>query len=120
MRKYYHHIGLTPMMTSPNYMYNVFDRTRAMIDIKDIEVITPIGKLVEPLSIEEICYNSAKNIIEQAGTRQIVVTWSGGIDSTLALSELLKLAPKEQLTILMDTNSIREYPEFYTKYIILL
>lgn len=105
------------MMTSPNIMYNVFDRTRSMIDIQDIEVLTPIGKLTEPLSIEELCYNSAKNILEQAGSRQIAVTWSGGIDSTLALSELLKLAPKEQLTVLMDTNSIKEYPQFYIKYI---
>ena len=117
MTKYYHHAGLTPMMTAPDHMYNVFDRTRAMIDIADIEVITPIGNLVEPKSIEELCHNSAQNIINQAGSRKLVVTWSGGIDSTLVLSELLKLAPKSQIVVMMDDNSIKEYPDFYKKYI---
>ena len=108
---------MTPMMTSPDHMYNVFDRTRSMINIKDIEVITPIGSLVEPLSIEELCHNSAQNIINCAGSRKLVVTWSGGIDSTLVLSELLKLAPKEQIVVMMDNNSILEYPDFYKNYI---
>lgn len=115
--KYYHHAGLTPRMVSPDYMYNVFDRTRAMINIPEIECITPIGKLVEPKSIEELCYNSTSNIIKQAGSKKIVVTWSGGIDSTLVLTELLKLAPREQIVVMMDNNSVKEYPDFYTKYI---
>jgi len=115
--KYYHHAGMTPMMTSPDHMYNVFDRTRSLFDIKDIEVITPIGKLVQPKSIEELCHNSAQNIVTRAGSQKIVVTWSGGIDSTLVLSELLKIAPKSQLVVMMDNNSILEYPDFYKKYI---
>ena len=108
---------MTPMMTTPDHMYNVFDRTRAMIDIPQIEVITPIGKLCQPKTIEELCYNSAQNILYKAGSKKIYVTWSGGIDSTLVLSELLKVAPKDQLVVLMDKNSIDEYPEFYNKYI---
>jgi hypothetical protein len=115
--KYYHHAGMTPMMTTPDHMYNVFDRTRAMINIPQIEVITPIGKLCQPKTIEELCYNSAQNILYKAGSKKIYVTWSGGIDSTLVLSELLKVAPKEQLVVFMDKNSIDEYPEFYNKYI---
>lgn len=105
------------MMTSPDHMYNVFDRTRSFINIKEIEVITPIGQLVQPLRLEELCHNSAANIIKQAGTRKLVVTWSGGIDSTLVLSELLKLAPKDQIVVMMDNNSILEYPDFYNRYI---
>lgn len=105
------------MMTTPDHMYNVFDRTRAMINIPQIEVITPIGKLCQPKTIEELCYNSAQNILYKAGSKKIYVTWSGGIDSTLVLSELLKVAPKEQLVVLMDKNSIDEYPDFYNKYI---
>ena len=115
--KYYHHAGMTPTMKNPDYMYNVFDRTRAMINIPQIECITPIGQAVEPKSLEELCYNSAQNIVSQAVSKKIYVTWSGGIDSTLVLSELLKIAPKSQLTVFMDNNSIKEYPEFYSKYI---
>jgi hypothetical protein len=88
-----------------------------MLDIPQIECITPIGKLVEPKSIEELCYNSAQNIVNQAGRRKLVVTWSGGIDSTLVLSELLKISPKDQIVVMMDNNSILEYPDFYNKYI---
>lgn len=115
--KFYHHAGYTPTMTTPDYMYNVYDRTQAMIKCPAIQCITPIGSLVEPKSIEELCYNSASNMVDKAGSKKIYVTWSGGIDSTLVLTELLKIAPKEQLVVLMDNNSIKEYPEFYQKYI---
>lgn len=115
--KYYHHAGYTPTMTTPDYMYNVFDRTRAMINIPQIECITPIGQLVQPKSIEELCHNSAANIVQKAGSKKLVVTWSGGIDSTLVLSELLKIAPHEQIVVMMDNNSIKEYPEFYKNFI---
>jgi hypothetical protein len=104
-------------MTTPDYMYNVFDRTRAMINIPQIECITPIGQLVQPKSIEELCHNSAANIVQKAGSKKLVVTWSGGIDSTLVLSELLKIAPHEQIVVMMDNNSIKEYPEFYKNFI---
>ena len=117
MTKFYHHAGLTPMMTTPDHMYNVFDRTRAMIDIPQIEIITPIGKVCQTKTIAELCYNSAQNILYKAGNRKIYVTWSGGIDSTLVLSELLKIAPKNQLVVFLDNNSIQEYPDFYNRYI---
>lgn len=117
MKKYYHHAGYTPRMDNPYTIYNVFDRTRSMLDIPEIECLTPIGKLVQPKSIEELCYDSAKHIVDKAGTKKIVVTWSGGIDSTLVLAEILKIAPKSQIVVMMDHNSILEYPEFYKKYI---
>ncbi len=104
-------------MTNPDYMYNVFDRTRAMIDIPEIECITPVGKLVEPKSIEQLCFESAENILKKAESKKIVVTWSGGIDSTLALTELMKIAPKDQLVVMLNENSVKEYPEFYNKFI---
>ena len=53
MKKFYHHIGFTPMMIAPTHMYSVFDRSRSMIDIPQIECITPIGKVVDnPKTIE--------------------------------------------------------------------
>lgn len=117
MKKYYHHAGYSPMMTTPDHMYNVFDRTRAMIDIPQMECLTPIGNLVEPKTVSELCYASAQNILKNAESKKIYVTWSGGIDSTLVLSELLKYTPGDQLVVMMDNNSIKEYPDFYNKYI---
>jgi hypothetical protein len=55
--------------------------------------------------------------VQKAGSKKLVVTWSGGIDSTLVLSELLKIAPHEQIVVMMDNNSIKEYPEFYKNFI---
>ena len=53
MKKYFHHAGYTPRMVTPDYMYNVYDRTGEMIDIPQIECISPIGKLVQPKTIAE-------------------------------------------------------------------
>jgi hypothetical protein len=117
MKKYFHHAGYTPRMVTPDYMYNVYDRTGEMIDIPQIECISPIGKLVQPKTIAELCYDSTQNILKNAQSNQIYVTWSGGIDSTLVLSELLKHAPRDQLVVMMDDNSIKEYPEFYEKHV---
>lgn len=118
MKQFYHHAGMTPMMTTPTYMYNVYDRTQAMIYQPQIKCISPIGKVVDtPKTIEELCFNSAHNIIKRAEYQYIYVTWSGGIDSTLVLSELLKYAPHDQLIVIMDEHSVKEYPDFYEKFI---
>lgn len=118
MKQYLYHAGMMPMMTTPTHMYGVYDRTQAMIYQPQMKCITPIGKLVDtPKTIEELCYESANNIIKKANNRYIYITWSGGIDSTLVLSEFLKYAPKGQLVVMMDEHSIKEYPDYYEKYI---
>jgi hypothetical protein len=108
---------MTYKIWKPVRIYHAFDRSRSMFDLPDIETITPIGEVCEPLSIDELCYNSAKYIIDRAGSQYIYVTWSGGIDSTLALTEILKQAPHDQIVVALNDNSIHEYPEFYEKYI---
>ena len=115
--KYYHHTGITYKIYRPIVVFHAFDRSRSLFDLPEIETITPIGTVCEPLSIEEMCHNSAKNIIEKAGSKYLYVAWSGGIDSTLVLSELLKQAPKEQIIVALNEHSIFEYPEYYKKYI---
>ena len=118
MKKFLHHAGMTPMMTTPTHMYNVYDRTQSMIYQPQIHCISPIGKAVSnPKTIEELCYNSTQRIMAKAEYNFIFVTWSGGIDSTLVLSEFLKYTPHDQLVVMMDEHSIREYPEYYEKYI---
>jgi hypothetical protein len=118
MTQYYFHAGMMPMMQTPTHMYNIYDRTQAMIKQPHMSCISPIGKVVDnPKTIEELCYNSVKNIIDKSNYRFIYITWSGGIDSTLVLSEFLKYCPKDQLVVMMDEHSIKEYPDFYEKYI---
>ena len=117
MKKYFYHWGMNPSIQNPMVIFTAHDRTGKMFDLPEVETITPIGKLCTPKTVEELCYGSVKRIVEAAGSKKIVVTWSGGIDSSLTLAELLKIAPKEQLAVMMNDNSIREYSEYYEKYI---
>jgi hypothetical protein len=64
-----------------------------------------------------LCYNSVSRILKAAGENKLYIAWSGGIDSTLVLSEFLKYAPHDQLVVMMDKNSFAEYPDFYTYHI---
>jgi hypothetical protein len=83
-----------------------------------MQCITPIGKVVDsPKTIPELCFDRVSYLLHKATERFIYIPWSGGIDSTLVLTEFLKQAPTDQLIVMMDEHSIREYPEFYNKYI---
>ena len=82
-----------------------------------MQVLTPIGKVCEPKSIEELCYESTQHILNTAQDKRIYISWSGGIDSTLVLAEFLKEVPADRITVLMNKYSIEEYPEFYNAYI---
>ena len=117
MTKYYYHQTLSPSIKNPVSYNTVIDRTKSLFELPDIEILTPIGELCQSKTIEELCYDSTNNILNKAGTNKIVISWSGGIDSTLILSEFLKVTPKKQIVVLMNDNSILEYPEFYKKYI---
>lgn len=67
---------------------------------------------------DTICFSAADSIWQRAikKDQQISVMWSGGIDSTLALSSLLMTAPAQQLhrlTVLLSRESMIEYPWYY-------
>jgi len=118
MKEYFYHHNYVPSMQAPELMRNVIDRSKALFDLPQIEIISPIGSLRNNLpSIDEICYRRAQEIVSIADSRCIFVCWSGGIDSTLALVEIMKLVKLEQLCIILDNNSILEYPDFYSKFI---
>lgn len=60
-----------------------------------------------------------KKLINETG-RKVVLSYSGGIDSTVCLVSLLKNLNKQELenvVISMTSDSIIENPEFYSKYI---
>lgn len=115
--KYFHHYSCACTIKTPFTIYGAFDRSRSLIDIPQIEPITPLGSLVQPKSINDMCYDSIKHIIDSSGDKKLSVFWSGGIDSTLVLAELLKITTPDKIAVVMNNNSIREYPEFYKKYI---
>ena len=117
MKKYIYHQSLVPEIKNPVVYRMAIDRTKSLFKLPEIEILTPIGELCQPKTIEELCYDSTNEILNKAGTKKVVISWSGGIDSTMILSEFLKITPKEQLVVLMNDNSILEYPDFYKKNI---
>lgn len=76
----------------------------------------------ERRDFEAIANARAREILDRAVALDvdIYVMWSGGIDSTLVICSLLKLAsPAEvkRIVVLLSEDSIAEAPEFYAKHI---
>ena len=80
-------------------------------------------------TFEEICLKRAENILNKACNKQIKVFWSGGVDSTVALVALLRVATEKQRKKICvcfssqnrrgetGNNSISEYKLFYKNFI---
>ena len=64
------------------------------------------------LSFGEISLKTAKKIVDGT-TKPIAVCWSGGIDSTVALTALLQVTSPDRIVVVLNENSIEEYPNFY-------
>lgn len=81
-------------------------------------VLNPIPVLPSSFtkSFSDIGSERAQELI--ARNKEIVVLWSGGIDSTYVLIKLLKNNPLPgQITVYLSDNSIAENPVFYNQYI---
>lgn len=73
-------------------------------------------------SLADIADKRATELIKVAKNtnRNIVVMWSGGIDSTFVLTSILKNiseADHELLTVSLTTHSISDNPDFYFKFL---
>ncbi len=101
----------------------VVDRTNTITLPLKTHSLFPIPTL-RPIteSLEDICNERAKEILTRADSLGVTlyVSWSGGIDSTLLLISLLKVASstqKENIVVLMTEASITENPHFYRDHI---
>ena len=113
--KYYWHSGIMKAARTPIQSHYILDRTGKFLKDDRLVVHRPIGQIGKAKSIEELCSERAEEI--KNADKQIYVFWSGGIDSTVALAELMKICPKDQLTLVMNDTSIKEYPWFYQMYL---
>lgn len=73
-------------------------------------------------SYEECCDERAVQLLERADRRDVPLYcfWSGGIDSTTVLVSLLKHttpADRERIIVLLSSQSIAEYPDFYRDHV---
>jgi hypothetical protein len=93
-----------PYLIDKNPYFTFTDLTFTDKKLKDI---------LDERAIELIKYAEKTN-------KKIVVCWSGGIDSTGVLVSLLKNSSPvflKNIEIVMNIESIKEYPEFYSKVI---
>ena len=99
------------------------DRTGTIKTPVRVHSLFPMPKL-RPIraSYEDICNERASEILarsDEANARMYTL-WSGGIDSTLALTSLLKASSREQrsrITVLLSEDSIMENPNFFRDHI---
>lgn len=67
------------------------------------------------LSWEECAEKQVNKLLDTK--KELYVMWSGGIDSTLMLISFMKHGQMDNVTIVLNMDSIREYPYFYKRYI---
>lgn len=78
--------------------------------------ILPDLSAVNPISLDECCIDRSVELLSSNSV--LYFLYSGGIDSTLALTSLIKAgATKDQLIVVCNTDCIRENPNFYNNYI---
>ena len=97
------------------------DRTGTITFPTRMKSIFPLPQLRElKASYQELCEQRACRLLQLATylNAPVYVFWSGGVDSTCALVSLLKhCKEREHIIVLLDENSILEYPLFYARYI---
>jgi hypothetical protein len=71
---------------------------------------------LQPKTFGELCLQTAESISKMSD-RPIAVFWSGGIDSTSALTAILQTVPLSRITVVCDHASIDEFPSFYEQKI---
>jgi len=76
------------------------------------------------LDLDELCCQRARELLKKAEKtqRRLAILYSGGVDSTLILVTLLKVATQEQLdqyvTVFLSEVSRSENPSFYDQYLL--
>ena len=85
-------------------------------------LLTPPPFVTIPDSLSDLLDARAIELaaIAKIQNKQILVWWSGGIDSTLVLSSFIKnlsASDLELVTVLLSSESITENPEFYKNFI---
>lgn len=119
MTQYYYNAYTMPAVGGLLVVSPGFDATRKLFDVPDVVPLMPFGRLTTPKALTDICDERAAQIYKTAvdSGKKIYLYWSGGIDSTAALVALLKQGVSKELVLVMNSASIAEYPEFYSKYV---
>jgi hypothetical protein len=98
----------------------LYDRFGIVENPPDVKIIRPFVAIQNNKSFDELCLDRARELdtisIEQ--NKPLLVTWSGGLDSTCVLSALMQtITDTNRLKILCTKESIAEYPLFFKNFI---
>lgn len=110
-------------LTSQQSFYNrAGDNTLPFcFDNQIIDISIPAGDCSFKKTFEEITDQRCMELLEQCNDRPWIVSWSGGIDSTVILASLLKNASKSQLdNVIVSCNnlSVLENPVFFHNHVL--
>jgi hypothetical protein len=99
----------------------LWDRNKMVVNnaSKRIELLTPVGQLVDSPDLYQICMDRAVELysLVENTDKKIHVFWSGGLDSTVVLLSLREVVPANKIVILYTQDSLTEYPHFFEKNI---
>lgn len=98
---------------------SMWDRNKIITTGDEIKLLTPVGELVQPASIQDICMGRAAELasLVENNDKKLYVFWSGGIDSTAALLCLREVLPANKIVILHTKESLVEYQGFFEQNI---
>ncbi len=96
--------------------FSFIDRTSTINLGLDLDIITPVPLLRNPETLEYCIKSRAESIINENSL--IHFYWSGDIDSTCALSALIKYGVRpNQIEVRYSEASVFEYPEFFAEHV---
>ena len=94
------------------------DRTNSVVfPFSENNYFPMIQPLSNVMSWEECTKERVEELI--SFEKELYVMWSGGIDSTLMLLSFMKYSNMNNVTIVLNMDSIKEYPYFYKRFIAL-
>lgn len=97
----------------------MWDRNQIIEPDARMKLLMPIGELVQPTNIYDLCMERAVELalLVQNTDKKLHIFWSGGIDSTLVLMCLREVLPATKIVVLYTGDSLTEYPGFFEQHI---
>jgi len=115
--------AIDPNFCQANFKFETiyfYDRFGIIENPPNSKILRPFVAIQNSKTFDELCLARALEIdnTSKEQNKPILVTWSGGLDSTCVLSALMQtITDKTRLKVLCTKESIAEYPFFFDNFI---
>lgn len=118
-RKFYLNYHLMLPYSNVFEQGGMWDRNQIVTPDTQIQLLTPMGTLVQPANIKDICMARAVELaaLVQNTDKKIHIFWSGGIDSTVVLMCFREVLPANKIVVMHTPESLAEYQGFFEQHI---